>query len=447
MYQRILIANRGEIALRVIRACRELGVESVAVYSEADRDNAYLKLADEAICIGPAHPAESYLNVARIISAAEVASVEAIHPGYGFLAENSHFAEVCRDCRIDFIGPPTEAMVKLGNKVEARRLAGEAKVSVTPGSEDPVADEEEAIALAERIGYPVMVKAAAGGGGRGMRTAHNNIALRRTFHQAKLEAKAAFNDDMLYIEKFLERPRHIEVQILGDRHGNMVHLWERDCSLQRRYQKVTEESPAASLPSSVRKEMCRAALRLARAAGYWNAGTVEFLVDENDHFYFSEVNARIQVEHPVTEMLTGVDLVKEQIRIASGEKLAFRQSQIRPSGAVIECRVNAEDPENNFKPCPGRITRWELPGGPGVRIDSHVHAGYTIPPQYDSLLGKVIVHHKTRAEAIAGMRRALEEFIVEGVPTTIPLHRHLLAQARFQKAQHDTSFIERTWMK
>jgi acetyl-CoA carboxylase biotin carboxylase subunit len=443
MFQRILVANRGEIALRVIRACKDLGIEVVAVYSTADRDAPYLKLADDAICIGPPAASESYLKIPRIISAAEVADVQAIHPGYGFLSENAHFAEVCRSCKIEFIGPPHEAMERLGNKNQARKLAQKAGVPVVPGSEGLIEHEDEALHLAHAMGYPVLIKAAAGGGGRGMRVASNDLALKNGLKQARQEAEAAFKDGSVYLEKYLEQPRHVEVQVLGDRHGSVVHLWERDCSLQRRHQKLVEESPAPNLPEPVRLEMCNAAVRLAKSAGYFSAGTCEFLVDKNHGFYFIEVNARIQVEHPVTELVTGIDLVREQIRIAAGEPLGYKQEDISPRGSAIECRINAEDPDNKFRPSPGQITRWEPPGGPGVRLDSHVVTGYRVPPNYDSLLAKLLVHRATRAEAVACMRRALAEFVIEGIRTTIPLHRAMLANTSFVEGQVDTTFIER----
>jgi acetyl-CoA carboxylase biotin carboxylase subunit len=447
MFQRILVANRGEIALRVIRACRDMGIEVVAVYSEADRDAAYLSLADEAICIGPAAAVDSYLHVARLISAAEVADVQAIHPGYGFLSENAHFAEVCRTCKIEFIGPPEEAMRLLGNKNEARKLAQKVGVPVVPGSEGLLTKDEQALALAEAMGYPVLIKAAAGGGGRGMRVAHNDLSLRSGLQQARQEAENAFKDGSLYLEKYIEQPRHIEVQVLADRHGNVVHLWERDCSLQRRHQKLVEESPAPNLPSAVRDEICASAVRLIREAGYQNAGTCEFLVDKQNRFYFIEVNARIQVEHPVTELVTGIDLVQSQIRIAAGEPLPFRQEDIVHRGAAIECRINAEDPVNGFRPSPGLVTRWQPPGGPGVRLDSHVVQGYRVPPNYDSLMAKLLVHQPTRTQALACMRRALAEFVVEGVQTTIPIHREIMNHSSFVNGQVDTTFIERTWQR
>jgi acetyl-CoA carboxylase biotin carboxylase subunit len=443
MFQRILVANRGEIALRVIRACKDLGIEVVAVYSTADRDAPYLKLADDAICIGPAVASESYLKIPRIISAAEVADVQAIHPGYGFLSENAHFAEVCRSCKIEFIGPPHEAMERLGNKSQARKLAKAAGVPVVPGSEGLIEHEEEALKLAHEMGYPVLIKAAAGGGGRGMRVASNDLTLKNGLKQASQEAESAFKDGSVYLEKYIEQPRHVEVQILGDRHGNVIHLWERDCSLQRRHQKLVEESPAPNLPDSVRQEICAAAVRLVKSAGYYSAGTCEFLVDKNYRFYFIEVNARIQVEHPVTELVTGIDLVREQIRIAAGEPLGYKQEDIVHRGAAIECRINAEDPANGFRPSPGLITRWEPPGGPGVRIDSHVVTGYRVPPNYDSLVAKLLVHRNSREEALACMRRALAEFVVEGIKTTIPLHREMFTNTSFVAGQVDTTFIER----
>ena len=447
MFQRILVANRGEIALRVIRACRDMGIEVVAVYSEADRDAPYLALADEAICIGPAPAAQSYLNIARIISAAEIANVQAIHPGYGFLSENPHFAEVCRECRIEFIGPPQQAMQLVGNKNEARKLAKKVGVPVVPGSEGLIQDENEALRLAEAMGYPVLIKAAAGGGGRGMRVARNDINLRVGLKAASQEAEAAFKDGSVYLEKYIEQPRHVEVQILADRHGNLIHLWERDCSLQRRHQKLVEESPAPNLPESVRGEICAAAVRLVKEANYYNAGTCEFLVDKDNKFYFIEVNARIQVEHPVTELVTGLDLVRRQIHIAANEKLDLAQADIPHRGVAIECRINAEDPAADFRPSPGTITRWQVPGGPGVRVDSHVVTGYRVPPNYDSMIAKLLVHQPTRAEAMATMRRALAEFVVEGIKTTIPILKEIFNHSAFIEGRVDTTFIERHWSK
>jgi acetyl-CoA carboxylase, biotin carboxylase subunit len=443
MFSKILIANRGEIALRIIRACRELGVQAAVVYSTADKDAAYLKAADQAICIGDAPPAESYLNIPRIISAAEIADVQAIHPGYGFLAENDHFAEICRSCRIEFIGPPVAAMAAVGDKVECKKLAKRAKVPTVPGSDGAVDDEKVALRIAQEIGYPVIIKAAAGGGGRGMRVAHNDVSLRAGFKQARAEAENAFKDSTVYIEKYVEYGRHVEVQILADNHGNAVHLWERDCSMQRRHQKLVEESPSPVLRQNVREKLCESAVRLVKAAGYTNAGTVEFLVDKEQNFYILEVNARIQVEHPVTEQVTGIDLIKQQIRIAAGEPLPFRQKDIQQTGHAIECRINAEDPARNFAPSPGVIQEFRAPGGPGVRLDSHAYAGYRIPPNYDSMIGKLIVHRPTRGEAIASMKRALGEFHIAPIKTTIPLHLQIMDNQHFQSGDVDTGFVER----
>ena len=401
MFQRILVANRGEIALRVIRACKELGVEVVAVYSQADRDAPYLQIADRAICIGKAPSSDSYLNIPRLIAAAEVADVQAIHPGYGFLSENPQFAEICRSCNFEFIGPPHEAIRKMGLKTEAKRIAAAANVACVPGSEGAVASDAEALELARSIGFPVLIKAAAGGGGKGMRVCRDEANLASALQMARNEAAAAFKNPSIYLEKFIDRPRHVEVQILADSHGNVLHCWDRDCSLQRRHQKLVEEATAPTLPPEVRAEIGEAAVRLARTVGYVNAGTCEFLVDADNRFYFIEVNARIQVEHPVTEMVTGIDLVRQQIRIAAGEPLPYSQEDIVTRGHAIECRINSEDPDNDFRPSPGRITGLRIPGGPGVRWDSHVQVGYTVPPNYDSLLGKLIVHAANRMEAIA----------------------------------------------
>jgi acetyl-CoA carboxylase biotin carboxylase subunit len=444
MYKRILVANRGEIALRIIRACRELGVETVAIFSEADRGAAYLELADEAYCVGPAKGADSYRKIDRVISAAEIGNVQAIHPGYGFLAENAHFNEVCRSCKIDFIGPTPEAMARLGDKNAARKLAREANVPVVPGSAGLISEESDAVRVAHEIGFPVLVKASAGGGGRGMRVALNDLALKAALQQARTEAEAAFGDGSIYLEKYVEHPRHVEVQVLADLHGNVVHLWERDCSTQRRHQKLIEESPSPILTPANRLAMCQAAVRLVAAAGYTNAGTVEFIVDGQGHYYFIEVNARIQVEHPVTEMVTGIDLIKSQIRIAAGEPLAFTQEEVVAHGAAIECRINAEDPKNGFQPSPGKIERMIVPGGFGVRFDSHAHAGYTVSPHYDSMIGKLIVHQPTRREAIECMQRALAELRIEGIKTTIGLHRDILGHAAFVEGRIDTTFVERS---
>ncbi len=445
MFQRILVANRGEIALRIIRACREMGIETVAVYSEADRGAHYLDLADEAWCIGPPQALESYLQIRRIISAAEIGNVQAVHPGYGFLAENSHFAEVCRSCNIEFIGPPVEAMQALGDKVSAREIARKAGVPCVPGSDGLVTDVEEAVRIADQIGYPVLIKATAGGGGKGMRVAGNEISLRAGLSAASAEAEKAFKNSGVYLEKYVERPRHVEVQIIADNHGNVVHLWERDCSMQRRHQKLIEESPAPKLPDDVRRRICECAVSLVKTANYTNAGTCEFIVDKDFNFYFIEVNARIQVEHPVTELVTGIDLIKQQIRIAAGEPLPFTQADIRHTGCAIELRVNAEDPDNGFRGSPGTITKLRLPGGPGVRFDSHVYEGYTISPYYDSMIGKLIVYKPTRQEAIECMRRCLHEFVIEGIRTTLPLARRMFTHADFVDFNVDTTFVERTF--
>jgi acetyl-CoA carboxylase biotin carboxylase subunit len=444
MYQRILVANRGEIALRIIRACRELGVETVAIYSEADRGARYLELADERYCVGPAKAAESYLKIASVISAAEVGNVQAIHPGYGFLAENAHFNEICRSCNIDFIGPTPQAMGKLGDKNAARDLARKTGVPIVPGSEGIIHDEKEAVAFAHQVGFPVLIKAVAGGGGRGMRVASNDLSLKSALQQARAEAEAAFGNGDVYLEKYIEHPRHVEVQVLADLFGNAVHLWERDCSVQRRHQKLIEESPSLSISPDTRAQMCEAARQLILAAEYTNAATVEFIVDKNGNFYFIEVNARIQVEH--TEMVTGIDLIKWQIRVAAGERLPWAQADIQQRGAAIECRINAENPKRNFQPSPGKIDSLIAPGGFGVRFDTHVHSGYTVPPNYDSMIGKLIVHQPTRAEAIACMQRALSELRVEGIHTTVPIHQEILGHSAFVEGRIDTTFVERTFL-
>jgi acetyl-CoA carboxylase biotin carboxylase subunit len=445
MFKRILVANRGEIALRIFRACQEMGIETVAVFSEADRGAAYLQMADEAFCIGPPKAADSYLKIDRIISAAEVGNVQAIHPGYGFLAENSHFAEVCRDCDITFIGPAPEAMAMLGDKNSARAMARKAEVPTVPGSDGLIESEGQASQLAHQFGFPVLIKASAGGGGRGMRVAMNELALKSALQQAQAEAEAAFGSAAIYLEKYIEHPRHVEVQVIGDLHGNAVHLWERDCTMQRRHQKLIEESPAPKLAPETRKAMCEAAVRLVKLANYHNAGTVEFIVDKQGNYYFIEMNARIQVEHPVTEMVTGIDLIKSQIMVAAGEPLPFTQDSIKHHGCAIECRINAEDPDKGFRPTPGVITRFIPPGGFGVRFDSHAHTGYCVSPYYDSMIGKLIVHQPTRTEAIACMKRALRELRVEGVKTTVPLQEKILDHAAFIDHRVDTTFIERTW--
>lgn len=443
MFSRILIANRGEIALRIIRACREMGIDSVCVYSEADRGAPYLALADQAICIGPGPAKESYLNISRIISAAEVANVDAIHPGYGFLAERADFAQVCRDCKIEFIGPSPEAMAMLGDKVACKNAAKAAKVPVFPGSEGAIEAEEEAIEVAATIGYPVIIKASAGGGGRGMRVCHNEAALRTNLKNASQEALAAFGNGAVFIEKFLEHARHVEVQVLGDKHGNAIYLYERDCSMQRRHQKIIEEAPGPHIDPRKREAVCIAAARLVKSANYSGAATVEFLMDDKQNFYMLEVNTRVQVEHPVTEMITGIDIVKQMIKVAAGEELSIRQKDVHINGHAMECRINAEDPDRNFMPSPGKVTRFDPPGGPGVRIDTHVVAGYTVPPNYDSMIGKLIVHAEDRKACIERMARALREFHVEPIKTTIGLHRRLMTNSAFMEGGVDIHFLER----
>jgi len=443
MFSRILIANRGEIAVRIIRAARELGIETVAIFSEADRDSKHVRIAHDAICVGPANAKQSYLNIPSIIAAAEVANVDAIHPGYGFLAENAHFAEVCRSCNIEFIGPSVEAMQKLGDKVACRELALASKVPTSPGSKGKIEDEDAAVKIAKEIGYPVMIKAAAGGGGRGMRVANNDISLRSGFKAAKQEAEAAFGDGTVYVEKFIDKARHVEVQILGDQHGNVLHLWERDCTMQRRKQKLIEEAPCPVLTHEQRAELCQGAVRLAKAAGYYSAGTVEFLMDSKKNFYLMEVNTRVQVEHPVTEMITGVDIVKQQIRVAAGEKLPFKQKDIKINGHAIEARINAEDPERNFAPCAGLVEQFFPPGGFGVRMETHCHSGYRIPPHYDSMIAKLIVHRRNREDAINTMLQALHEFHISPTKTTIPLHERLMVNGNFRRSDIDINFVER----
>ena len=440
MLEKVLVANRSEIALRVVRACRELGVASVAVYSDADGEALHVRHADEAVNIGPPPAGKSYLDVEAIIEAAKETGADAVHPGYGFLAENANFAAACRDAGLVFVGPTAEAIEKMGNKSAARRLAEEADVPVVPGSEES-ASADEAVETAEEIGYPVMVKAAAGGGGRGIRVAENEEELRKSFQVAKREAESAFGDGSIYLEKFLAGPHHVEVQVMTDHEGNVVHLYERECSMQRRRQKVLEEAPSPYISDEVRERMCDAAVRLAREANYANAGTVEFLV-EGDEFYFIEMNTRIQVEHPVTEMLTGVDLVKEQILVASGEPLSLKQEDIPFVGHAVEFRINAEDPDQDFMPSPGEITALEVPGGPGVRVDSAIYQGYKIPPFYDSLVGKLIVWGLDREEAIHRSNRALREYRIEGIKTTIPLHLRLLEDDAFLSGEYNTGYLE-----
>jgi len=443
MFSKILIANRGEIALRVIRACKEMDIRTVAVYSEADRNSLHVQFADEAVCIGKPQSKESYLNIPAIISAAEVTDVEAIHPGYGFLSENTHFAEICESCKIAFIGPPPEAIAKMGDKSVARETMKKTKVPVVPGSEGVIKDEKEAIKVAEKIGYPIMIKASAGGGGKGMRIAHNRESLVSSFHTARSEAQAAFGNSEIYIEKYIDEARHIEIQVLADKFGNTIHVRERECSIQRRHQKLIEETPSPAINERLRDRMGKAAIRAAKAVNYFSAGTVEFILDKQGNFYFMEMNTRIQVEHPITEMITGVDLVKEQIRIAAGEKLTFQQQDIGCNGHSIECRINAEDPDNNFMPSPGEVTEYYPPGGPGVRVDSHLYNGYVIPPYYDSLIAKLIVHAEDRKSAIVRMKRALGEYVIEGVKTTIPFHLKVLNHGDFQRGEYSTKFIEK----
>ncbi len=443
MFKRVLIANRGEIALRIIRACKELGVETVCVYSTADKDAPYLRMADRTICIGPGPAKESYLNISRIISAAEIADVDAIHPGYGFLSERPDFSMACRDCKIEFIGPSPEAMGKLGDKVECKNTAKANKVPVFPGSDGAIEEEEEAVAVAAKIGYPVIIKASAGGGGRGMRVCRNEATLRSSIKAAQQEAQAAFGNGAVFIEKFLEHARHVEIQCLGDKHGNAVHLFERDCSMQRRHQKVIEEAPSPNVDRRKLEKVAEGAARLLKASNYAGAATVEFLLDEHQNFYMLEVNTRVQVEHPVTELITGVDIVKMSIMIASGEPLPFKQKDIHIRGHAMECRINAEDPAEGFRPSPGKITTWQVPGGPGVRMDTHVVPGYSVPPNYDSMIGKLIVHADSRPECIDRMSRALDEFRVDPIKTTIPLHRRLMQNSDFRKGGVDIHYLER----
>ncbi len=445
MFEKILVANRGEIAVRIIRACRELNIRTVAVYSEPDNNSMHVQMADDAICIGGAASGDSYLRIDRIIAAAEVKDVDAIHPGYGFLSENAHFADVCENCKIAFIGPSAEVMKVFGDKQTSRELAEAAGVPVPLGSNGLIEDEADARKAADKIGYPVMIKAVAGGGGRGMRVAHNDASLINSYHTARSEAEKSFGNSDVYIEKFIENPHHIEFQILGDKHGNIIHVGERDCSLQRRNQKLIEETPSPLLETNqdLRAQMGAAAIRLAEHTKYINAGTVEFITDDEGNYYFLEVNKRIQVEHPITEEVTGVDLVKQQLLIAMGEPLRLSQDDIRLKGHAIECRINAEDAFNNFCPSPGRIEMFYAPGGYGVRVDTHAYAGYTVPPHYDSMIGKLITHGKDRREAIARMSRALNEFMLTGVKTTIPLELAIMRDPNFRRGVYSTNFIER----
>ncbi len=441
MFKKILIANRGEIAVRIIRACREMGIKTVAVYSEIDVDALHTQLADEAICIGPAKSKDSYLNEENILSATVLTGAEAIHPGFGFLSENSKFAKMCEECNITFIGPSFENIENMGNKAKAREIMINANVPIVPGSDGIVENSQSALEISRKIGYPVMIKASAGGGGRGIRIVRDEEELISSFETAKTEAKTAFGDDSMYIEKFIEEPRHIEIQILADNYGNTIYLGERDCSIQRRNQKVMEEAPGPTISEELRMSMGEVAVKAAKSIGYKNAGTIEFLLDKHGNYYFMEMNTRIQVEHPITEMITGMDLIKEQIKIAYGESLAFTQEDIKLNGHAIECRINAENPSKNFMPCPGEINYLHLPGGLGVRIDSSVYQGYIIPPTYDSMIAKLIVHGRTREEAIGRMERALGEFIIDGVTTNIGFQLEILSNPKFLSGDFDTSFV------
>ncbi len=439
--RKILIANRSEIAIRIIWTCKEMGIKTVAVHSEADRDALHVRYADEALCIGGAPSAESYLNIPSIISAAEITNVDAIHPGYGFLAESSTFAKICEDCNIKFIGPTADVIAKMGDKVEARRTMKAAGVPILPGSPDPIESAEEAKKLALEIGFPVIIKAAAGGGGRGMRIVRSEDELETNLELAQTEALNAFKNGSVYIERYIERPRHIEIQVLADEHGNVIHLGERECTIQRRHQKLLEEAPSPAISKELRDQMGDVAVKACQEIGYSSAGTFEFLLDEDDSFYFMEMNTRIQVEHPVTEMVTLADIVRNQIRIATGEDVAFTQDEVQIVGHAIECRINAEDPVK-FTPSPGRITAFNIPGGPGVRVDTAVYPGYVVPPYYDSMIAKLIVHARTRELAIARMQRALDMMVVEGIKTTIPLHQKIMADEKFQKGEFSTKFME-----
>jgi len=442
MFRKILVANRGEIALRIIRAARELGIETVAVYSEADRDSLHVRLADEAVCIGPPPSASSYLHIPRIISAAEVTAADAIHPGYGFLSENAHFAEICETCKIRFIGPTSEMIRKMGDKAEARRTMLAAGVPVTPGSEGTIDTVDEAVRVAKELGYPVIIKAAAGGGGKGMRIAHDESSLQNGIRTAQAEAEANFGSGAVYLERYVQKPRHIEVQIVGDRHGSIVHLGERECSIQRRHQKLIEESPSPALTPELRARMGDAAIRGAASIRYESAGTVEFLLGPDGEFYFMEMNTRIQVEHPVTEEVTRFDLIKAQIAVAAGDHLPWKQGEIVLSGHALECRINAERPDQNFQPSPGLVKYFHAPGGPGVRVDSHLYSGYTVPPYYDSMVAKIICWGRDRSESVARMRRALEETVVDGIDTTLPFHLRVLDDEAFQKGNIHTGYLE-----
>ena len=442
-FKKVLVANRGEIAVRIIRACREMGIKTVAVYSEADRDALHTLLADEAICIGPAPSTESYLDMERILTACVVMKADAIHPGFGFLSENARFAELCEKCNIRFIGPSAEIINKMGNKSEARKTMMAAGVPVVPGSKEPVYTVEEGLKTAKEVGFPVMIKASSGGGGKGMRISRSEEDFTEHFNAAQLESVKGFSDDTMYIEKYIEKPRHVEFQIMGDKFGHVVHLGERDCSIQRRHQKVMEESPCEVISPELRKKMGEVAVKAAKAVNYENAGTIEFLLDKDKNFYFMEMNTRIQVEHPVTEMVSGIDLIKEQIRVAAGEPLSVSQEDIQIKGHAIECRINAENPKKHFMPCPGRITNVHIPGGNGVRVDTHIYNDYKVPANYDSMLMKLIVYDKDRASAIAKMRSALGEVIIEGIETNIDFQYEILENEAFQKGDTDTGFIEK----
>ena len=443
MFSKILIANRGEVALRVIRACKELGIKTVAVYSEADAESIHTHMADQAVCIGPAQSANSYLNIPAIISAAEITDVEAIHPGYGFLAENAHFAEICDSCKIKFIGPTPENMRLMGDKMMAKDTMRKVGLPIIEGSPTTVKTKEEALKIAQKIKYPVIIKASAGGGGRGMRIAHNDVRLISAFMTAQTEAEAAFGNSNVYIEKYIVHPRHVEIQLMADEYGNTVYLGERDCTVQRRHQKLIEEIPSPAVDSKLRRKMGEMAVRGAKSAGYKNVGTMEFLLDSDGSFYFMEMNTRIQVEHPVTEMVTGIDIVKEQLRIASGEKLKITQDQVEIRGCAIECRINAEDSEKDFMPSPGKILTYHSPGGPGVRVDTHVYQGYTISPYYDSMIGKLICYGKTRAEVIQIVKRALDEYMIDPIKTTIPFHKKVFNNQKFLQGKFYTDFVEK----
>jgi len=442
LFKKILIANRGEIALRIIRACKELGISTVAVYSEADTDSLHVRFADEVVCIGKGPSHSSYLNIPNIISAAEITNADAIHPGYGFLAESSHFAEICESCNITFIGPSAEVITQMGDKAFAKETMRKAGVPIIPGSEGVITDVKKAQKIAAEIGFPVILKASAGGGGRGMRVVREPSELENAFNTASSEAQSAFNNPALYLERFFEEPRHIEIQILGDQHGNVAALGERECSIQRKHQKLIEESPSPAVTEAMRKEMSQAAIKAAKQVNYNSAGTIEFLLDSDGQFYFMEMNTRIQVEHPVTEMVIGLDLIKEQILMAAGEKLSPKLQKFKLRGHAIECRINAEDPFSDFRPSPGKIESFHVPGGPGVRIDTHAYAQYVIPPYYDSLIAKVIAHGRDRDEALGRMERILEEFVVEGISTTIPLHQLILQNDDFRSGNFNTKFLE-----